>query len=484
MLYGDLKFMLKFFRKLLILTGIMLAVIAFTETAEACDCRLPPTVDRVFAAHENVVVLKLQSIIENENAPHDYLLSVKKVFKGDFKVDQILTFTVGSMCDFYFSEEQIGAEFLFYLNKSPENGGKWIVSRCSRSGEIGARAADLRFLENEKKLRGKTRLSGNLEKLEETPGEPEQRSWIPLADRKVRVTGNGKNITLRTDRNGDFEIYDLPPGQYRVTPEKLDGYSFSSDKTGFEEIEIKSKSHTEMNFLFSIDNEISGKVVSPKGNPLEQVCVELLSVKTREPLGVLQQSCTDEKGEFEISSIPAGTYLIAVNLEDKITTQPLFRTFYYPNVKNIEQAAEISVSPNFTLKNLVLIPQETLETITIGGTLIFSDGKPAADVRINFFTKDELSKSEEPTLITDFSALSDENGRFSLDLPKGKTGALRATFYAAAGEFEDCPAIEESLKLKNSMLVQFETNLLEIDTDKDLAGIELKFPLPSCKKAK
>lgn len=482
--------MRELFQKFLIVSGILLSVFIFSETAKSCSCYLPGTVDKEFAKTPNVVILKLQSIKQNDDEATKYFLSVERVFKGELKVSEVIYFKIENMCSWSFSEDEIGTEFLFYLGERPSEGKNWEDPKCSRSGRIKSKTNDISYLENEEKLRGKTRLSGQFEKITQADDEWLNTLFVPLANRKINITGNGKNINLVTDENGFYEIYDMPVGKYRITPEKVDDFVFSREKINYEEVEIKAKSHTEKDFIYEINNEISGKVIDRKGKPLKDICIELFSEKTKQVNRVLPflESCTDEEGNFEFCAIPPGTYKIIINRNDEETFlnpfNPKFKTFYYPNVKTEEEATEITVGANYFLTKLKLIPPEMLETVILIGRLLYSDGKPAADENIQFVTAEEISESPLNIVVSDFEVKTDKDGKFSLVVLKGKSGVLRGIFYSFIGDDEICPEIEELLKLKGGGIQGLETNRLEITANKNLSGIELKFPFPSCKRAK
>jgi hypothetical protein len=481
------------FQKLLIAGSILLTISFSIQTASACSCAVNRAVDQEFSNYPNVVVLKLQSVEkfpEGEQAMgggtiKQSKLTVEKVFKGNLKVGQELTFGQGvcCICVWAFSEESVGNSYLFYLSEIPKN-GIWTASICSRSGNVKDRIADLLYLKKEKKMRGRTRLSGSLDKVIETPaGKYGNYSYFPLPNRKIRITGNGKNTEIVTDENGVYEIYDLPAGKYKIIPEKLSGFVFQSDESDFGEFEIRAKSHTEVNFLFQINNAVSGKVVDLSGNPLENVCVDLILTKPENAQDYTKKSCTNKKGEFEITAIPIGTYRIVVNKENVISLREPFPTFYYPNVKTAEEAAEISVDANYFLRDLTLVPPEMIETITLSGTLVYSDGKPAINETVKFLKGAEITDLSL-FISSNFDTKTDKNGRFTIKTVKGQAGVLRGTTYSFVGEFLNCPALDEILKRKGDKVSEIDTEDVEIDATENLFEIELKFPFPSCKKAK
>jgi hypothetical protein len=471
------------FNKILIAATVLLSIFVYIDNANACSCIPNKTVDKEFAETPNVIILKLQSVSQNESEDAKYFFTVEKVFKGEFKINEILIFERGFVCSWTFNQNEIGTEFLFYLEKRPTDGELWIAGYCTRSGRVKAKTADLLYLEKEQKMRGRTRLSGTLDKIIEMPDEVDSLKFSPLANQKIRITGNGRNIEVKTDENGDYEAYDLPKGKYRITPEKLNGFVFQSTGNKFTEVEIKAKSHTEQNFYYEIDNAVSGKVIDLSGNPLENVCVDLVFSKSEKAQQYSKASCSNKNGEFEITSIPVGIYQIVINKENKVSLREPFKTFYYPNVKTREEAAEISVEANYFLRNLTLVPPEIVETINLSGTLIFADGKPAAKSSVRFLKGAEITDSSL-YIDSSFEIKTDRNGRFTIRTLKGEAGVLRGSFYSFIGEYSNCPELEEMLKQKGDKVFHIDTNDIEIDASENLQGIELKFPFPSCKKAK
>ena len=87
----------------------------------------------------------------------------------------------------------------------------------------------------------------------------------------------GRNIELKTDDNGAFEIYDLPAGKYNVVPEPIAGYKFNDEKKDSVEVEIKAKSHAEIIFRYEIDNARGNSVEEIETPPIQIEAVSDLS---------------------------------------------------------------------------------------------------------------------------------------------------------------------------------------------------------------
>lgn len=469
-------------------------VLSAAQTANACSCGGSPTVDIEFGNSENVAILKVQSLEYYpagekgvDGSPIKYAkLTVEKVFKGNFKVGQELTFSQGicCVCSWTFDEEDIGKSYLFYLSKENQKNKIWSTSICSRSGSLKKVAEDLLYLEKLDKVRGKTRLSGQLQKIMETPESDDRYSFSVLPNHKIRIVGKNKNIELVTDENGVYEIYGLLPGKYKIFPEKIDGFKFSIDDNPFEEVEIKAQSHTEEHFYFEINNAVSGKVFDQQGAPLDIVCLSLIPVNNEKAKNYSKGDCTDKNGFFEIRAIPAGDYVLVFNRDGKPTLNEPFGTFYYPNVKTVEEATVISVNADYFLRDLKIVPPEIVEKRTLSGTLLFSDGQPVANETVSLIKFEDIMRSSNGSLIAAFQVKTDRNGKFSIVTLKGQQGVLIGSFYSFVGEYLNCPEIDNLIKEKGGSAQRLDTAGKTIYETGNLSSIELRFPFPGCKKAK
>lgn len=479
-------------QKLLIFSSFLLAIIIFADVATACSCIESRTVDQEFAASETVAVLKLQSV-EKAMEDQEYYtvdgikqskLSVEKVFKGELKSGETLTFAQGSGADciWTFSEDEIGTEFLFYLREKSAKDDLWYGSICSRSGKIKHTASDILYIEKEKEMRGKTRLFGGVVQSIKSATEDKKFNFKPLANKTIRIQGNGKDIKLKTDKNGIYEIYELPPGKYKVSTEKIEGYRFSNERNTFFEVEIKEKSHTEQGFYFDIDNAIGGRLFDANGKPLKDVRLSLLPLSGKKANYFFGYTRTDNDGNFRFEEIPKETYLIIINEDGKITPTEPFGTFYYPGVKDKASAARVTVDAGIFIENLVINAPETFESVVINGTLVFEDNEPVPNKTIEFFLEIEKSDDERPKAISE--AKTDEKGQFSIKIIKGQKGKLLSSMYIYSGDYEDCPKLERFIQNRDEKYGSIETQNVNIEATENLSGIILKFPFSTCEKEK
>ena len=194
-----------------------------------------------------------------------------------------------------------------------------------------------------KKLRGKTRVSGQYGVF--------QREGFDVASNQIVIRGENKSYVTKTDENGIFEIYDLPPGKYFLEPEMPKGWRIA--KMWLEYVgdmdELKSnksiaftlnpKRHASINVSFEPDNAVEGPVVDQNGNPIKNVTAHLWSSTQTKGEGFTSR--TNEKGEFRIESIIGGSYVLVLNPDALIKeSDERYTTIKTPSI-NIEANQDI-----------------------------------------------------------------------------------------------------------------------------------------------
>jgi hypothetical protein len=489
------------------LSLFLLIFLAGLRTAEACSCGPSPTVLDSFNHSDVVVIVTAVSVEKAEpekTAPagrmsngENYVYGVKstsmrveQVFKGTLKVGDEMIFTQGggADCIWTFKEEDIGKKFLFYLTRYNPN--SWIAVTCGRSSSIDHAGNDLLYLTNLKKVRNKTRISGTLRFLPDS-GES-------LAGRTIRIIGAKTAHEVKTDENGVYEIYDLPAGRYFIEPEVPKGwkvaqfwldYSPSLDRTAKNApvkkipIILEANKHAGLDIMFEIDNVVRGHIYDPLGQPMKDVCLDLIPADGTK--GKYLADCTSKNGAFEIDEIPPGSYVIIVNNDGKMTSSEPFGTFYYPKANKREEATVFNIDVGDIIENLEIYPPIELKTITVEGVLLYSDGKPVADESVSFKSvKQSAGTDEDEEDVHDAIATTDSKGRFSIKILQGANGSLFGSMYSYVGEFENCPKLDRLIKQAGSEVPKIKTPPVEIQATTNRYGVELKFPFPSCKKAK
>lgn len=499
--------------------SLLFALVAFNSWAWACTCGARPTVLDAYESSNLVVAVRLGSVdkIREKEREFDvgYIRSVtmivEKVYKGDVKLGAELKFAQGggADCIWTYDEKWVGEKFLFYLRQPtiapsfgegmnsasvfPREGGPLDVPMfhpitCGRSNGLNSALDDLAYLDNLSKVKGKTRISGRF-------GNWYGRGFNP-AGIKVRVVGKNKTFIVQTNKNGFFEIYDLPPGDYLAQVEvpfgwKINDYMLRRTSTGFDEwdpasqrkrsdqipIRIAPARHVSLDLIFDIDTAIKGRVLSPTGKPMKDVCVMAVSTElaSGDHRGV--SDCTDDKGEFVLEEMSPGDYYVVANYDGQMDASEPFGVVFYPGVTDRAKAAIVAVKPGRYSADLVIKVPETLDLVVFKGRLLYSDGNPVADEWIKFVPDDtELYES--------MNVKTNGSGWFELRVPKGGKGNVSGSMHTYLGEFENCPILERLIKESGSSLLNAKSSVVKIDTSLPVSLVEISFPFPSCPKGK
>lgn len=485
------------------------------RSALGCSCGPTPTVLDAFESADVVVVTKAVSVEKTDKAApeghmsdgENYVAGVKsttmrveRVYKGGLKAGAEIVFAQGggANCIWTFDEKAVGQQFLFYLAAPKGAGDPWYGFGCGRSKGLQSAADDLLYLNKLDKVRGKTRLSGEIRF--EDDGSTE------VGGRLLRIFGGKKTYEVRTGADGVYELYDLPPGKYTVEPEipagwKVNGFylSYSPSVVGAGrdrahrtptkiEVVVPAGRHASLDLYFDIDNAVRGVISDAEGGPLNGVCLDLVPADGSK--GAYLADCTEAGGAFEIDEIPPGRYVLVVNDDGKVSSDEPFETFFYPGAKRREDATVFEIGRGDFIEGLRVVPPKMEETVTVEGVLLYSDGRPVAGEWVRFKTAkapggnkarggEDEEDEEDPA---DNSEQTDAKGRFSFKILKARAGLLYGEMGTYSGEYENCPKLESIIKKMGRDFVDVRTPAVEMRTDESRYGVELKFPFPACKK--
>ena len=457
---------------------------------DACSCGGYATACGSYQSADAVFIGVVQSVQTNKVKGEDGKeysagqvahIQIEKSFKGSAPPEVIFR-TEGSSCDAIYNEGQRWLLYAYYNKESKT----WNIRACDRSTTIENAADDLRYLQGLPKSASTTRLSGELNHYEEDPEKGFSRVKN-IIGAKVKITGEGKDYEVYTDKNGVFEIYGLPPGRYAVDPEIPVGLKVRfpihhgaidfSDHKNLRVI-LKEKSCASVSFVLSSDNRIAGTVFGADGRVLPNVCLNL-TTKEKSVRHNWIFDCTDKQGRYELKEIPPGEYLIVLNSEGKISSDEPFPTAYFPGVFDKDKATVLTIAQSTNLEDYdIHIPSQENRS-TLQGVLQYSDGKPAAGKFVEFRAS-EVKEGFEGEVHTS----TDDQGRFTLAVLEGLKGTLRGFMYTYEGEYVNCPQLDKLLKANGGRVPDVGTKPMPLEITRDIQDIKLTFPFPFCQKAK
>lgn len=304
-------------RSILVLFFLLAAFLGVRLSASACVILPLPTVLDAYEGADVVVIARVVSIEKTkESDPMRFdtrsaTMVVQKVFKGNAKVDDAISFAQGNGIDclWMFDEQMIGREYLLYLNPPDEASDLWYLGQ-GRSSEVSNAANDLLYLNKLDQVHGKTRVSGTLH------------DDFPVAGKNVRIIGKDNTFQTTTNERGVYEIYGLPPGKYLIGPEMPYGWIIDREASlptvsekrlrskSYKAFTLRPKRHAVIDFAFKIDNAVEGHVYDQNGRPIAEAGIAL--IPESDDIGERSQF-TDKKGRFKFESVAAGRYKFIVH---------------------------------------------------------------------------------------------------------------------------------------------------------------------------
>jgi len=170
----------------------------------------PPyrTVCETYAEADSVIVGNVESV-KGDSSNQTVVINVEKTFKGQ-KQERIIVSQPQSSCDWDFSEVE-GETLLLYLVRNRKT-QKYSAIAQGMGGRVERQSENLYWLNNLPMSRSRTRLSGEIRLYRDEPFQ-----FIDsLGGVKVRVFNSKKTFEVSTDKNGVYEIWDIPVGKYQV----------------------------------------------------------------------------------------------------------------------------------------------------------------------------------------------------------------------------------------------------------------------------
>jgi hypothetical protein len=491
---------------------IILSIFLFADPSiYACSCGVKPTVLEMLDGAKNVFTARIVSIehdsVERAGKQLQFVKGahaiVQKVYLGTVKPGDKVFFEQGggSDCIVTFNNtygektrDDTGQEFLVYdYDNSLQN------IRLNYCGRLGNKE-DYAYLDNMDRLRGKTRLSGWYRPWLGEKGVEERLPKNP----KILINDNGSEMSTTyvatVDDEGFFEIYDIPPGEYRIIPEIPPGlaidlyslrYSYLREDAlfaleGFDgtwfPLRIEEGGHARLDFEFTHHNPIKVKVVGPKGKPLKGVMVSLLRESADKPAPFQAPfAYTDENGLALITDARPGRYSLLVNPMNEVRVSNPFPTIYYPATSERKRADVFDIPIGGLEKMIVFRIGKRAPTVFIEGVLTYADGTPAAGEYVDF----KPAKPKRSGYDDSSSSKTDENGRFRIVVIAGAIGYLQASDYVYKEKFKNCPDVFDRLQKDTSATgtsFSVETRSGNLNAAKNIINLTLKLPFSFCGK--
>jgi hypothetical protein len=445
--------------RLVLVTVLVMAASSLPRMAEACSCVESGAACEDYWKASAVFLGRVETIARQSAkssasqilADRRVTFTVLEAFSGvQNGTVEVTTGSGGGDCGFAFRE---GGEYVVYARRSTPT-GPLSVSLCSRTREVSRAASDLEYARAVASGAPiQARISGDVvlatRSLSRRP-VPEPR---PLADVAVRLERDGQTTRVVTGADGRFLAEGLKAGQYRARFDLSDGlYSEGWPKT----IELRDdRSCAEVHLAAFADGRVSGRAIDASGRPVAGLTIELtVAVGLDDALGPERiRDLTDADGRYEITHIPAGRFVVAINTERDREGTLLQPRVFYPGVTSLASATGISLKAGERVELEDFVLPRDLVFVPVSGIVLDAGGSPAPNARVY------LKGQAEADYILSEPAVTDAGGRFTLAAIAGRGYRLFAERHREEGSSVRIDSSEQTPFVASATAAPFKLSL-------------------------
>ena len=381
----------------------------FSSQVIACSCASPPPVLEALGGADAVFTGRA---IEGSEKREETTSSGRRIVglggQVRFTVEQafsgvkgaevkVITWD-GAACGF--GDFVQGERYLIYGKGNEKQG--FFVSMCSRSNHISSADEDLKILYSLSPETCGVRLYGT------------------VGHSGIRITATdarGRTLEAVTEA-GRYEILGVKANVEYTVQAHLPDY-FQKNAINVIKVRINPCGWANRGFYAVIDSSISGRVIGPDGNPVNNAIVELMS-SNKAGFWSDKSAMSDSQGRFELRDVAPGAYLLGVNITEAPGKNRPYPPTWYPNAATRQSAAIIEMEPGQKLSGYKITISHRLAERTIEGTVLWPDGRPAAKADVY------LSASIQPGSGAPKAVYTDDQGRFKV------TGYEGIAYYVVA----------------------------------------------------
>lgn len=306
----------------------------------------------------------------------------------------------------------VGERYLVFAHSQPSD-GRLSASICSLTERFDPTDDTAAFLDSLSKPSSGGRIFGSVELLSRALNRAAASSNAPM-ELTLRLSGDGRESST-TSKKGRYEFRGLPPAQYRIELLVPDGYStYSPERT----VEIPNpRACAAEEFALAVNGRVSGQLLRPDGGGAEGVPIELVDADAPLDQQHAVPTFTTEGGHFEFKGLPPGRYRVGLSLRRAPSeSSPYARTVYPgplpPETIVVAFGGAVQLQP-------WKVPR--LTPAKVSGTLVWRDGAPASRIALVALDVTDVTGKKAPR---GGIAMTDENGRFSLEVWEGRSYAL------------------------------------------------------------
>jgi hypothetical protein len=250
---------------------------------------------------------------------------------------------------------------------------------------------------------------------------------VPPEDQSIKQGPEDGLFKEITDANGHFVINRVPPGKYQFRAGKTGyvsgDYCLDGGPPKATLVLHPGDKLDKVEFRLSRTAVIMGRVTDETGEPIAGVGMEADSAGTRMGDRFLEDpfrfAATNDLGEYRINDLPPGSYYFSATdsgssvqgnwprpTDDRYANH---LTIYYPDAIKSSDAQKLRLGAGEERR--IDFSLRTVKLLSISGQLLGADGKPAAQVTVNFRPQDPYS-SDAALNLRRHGVTTDAQGNF------------------------------------------------------------------------
>lgn len=320
---------------------------------------------------------------------------------------EVRTATDEGMCGYDFA---IGTKYLVYARS---DASRLQTSSCSRTGPLESRADDMALFREMAEGRARTRVNGQVVVWFADLGGALSRGQPvgALPNVAVVLEGNGQRKEALTDRDGRFQVMDLPAGVYDIKVDMPSPFVPMFDLPNH----VSVRDCLGETLVLATTMPLSGVIRTADGAPApDGVMLRLARLGESNNVSFEQTATasTEDGGRWEFPGLWPGRYIVGINVFDNPDGRTPYPSTWFPAGAQKADARVFDVHPERPQSVEFRLPQ-VLEGVTIRGRVVDASGAPRAGIRVAL-VDDARPKGPESQPDDVARTVTDATGEFTM----------------------------------------------------------------------
>jgi hypothetical protein len=185
---------------------------------------------------------------------------------------------------------------------------------------------------------------------------------------------------------GEFSFDGIEAGAYALTAERFPWTGAAAPS-----FDVPVGGCAERMLRVGVHGSMQGVVLRHDGTPARRVTLELVRVRADRSLAEAASVWgeSDESGSFLLRDVPAGEFVLGVNIVRAPTAEAPWLATFYPGVGGFAEARVFPLRPNENVTGMQLLLLPPLAVRTVHLRVLWANGKQANGARVVLYPADQ-----------------------------------------------------------------------------------------------